>query len=513
MTGTHFPSAPVYPFQRNVGPQDKVHTEPNGLAPTYTLGLHLFLVHLLRNPDVAIEQNVLNVSLALIRIERDGEIVNRGLLKTLTDMLCELREVSSDGKQGEGESVYKSWWEEHFLSETRRYYTTEADTNLETLSTPEFLLRVEKRLSEESDRIETYLHPNTCPLLFSLLDNVLIANTAQTVISNPTTGLASLLQDDKIDDLSRMYKLFGRTGDGHILLQRGLKAWMVEQGAKIIDNNASSSAASTTAPSAAGQGDAADTAAADVKGKGKARDDGAAPATTGFATSKAGPSAGSAAAASNLAIEWVTSVLSLKDKMDKIWNEAFEKDRHFQNAINDVSFHSTPRTGMSAARLQLQSGRRTRLTPRCSSFFAGLCHLRQPGQEGTRVHLHLPRREPEEGSEGQERIRGRRGPRQDHHPLPIPDRQGCLRGLLQASPRQTSLLWSLGVGRRREGHAPETQARMRCPIRLETGRYAQGRRVQRGAQCRLQALSRRSQLGCECAGVRVRRRKKARWGG
>ena len=69
------------------------------------------------------------------------------------------------------------------------------------------------------------------------------------------------------------------------------------------------------------------------KGKGRAKD------------VEAPPKAGTAAAANNLALEWVTATLALKDKMDNLWADAFEKDRQFQNATNDVgdTFHFSAR--------------------------------------------------------------------------------------------------------------------------------------------------------------------------
>jgi cullin 3 len=306
------------------------------MASTYTLGLHLFLENFIRNKAIPIKSNVLNVSLALIRIERDGEIVTRGLLKTLTDMMCELREVSSEGKQSEGESIYKSWWEELFLDATRRYYENESEVNLETCSAPECLLRIEKRLQEESDRVDTYLHPSTHPLLFSLLEQVLISDAIQPLIAHPSSGLSTLLAENKVPDLSRMYSLFGKTGEGHLLLTRAIKAWIVELGSKFAET-AMSGAKSASGAGGDGGDDEEGAAAASAtgaktsaKGKGKAKEgaDGASAA--------AAPKAGTAAAANNIAIEWVAAVLAFKDKMDNLWVLAFEKDRAFQTAINDV---------------------------------------------------------------------------------------------------------------------------------------------------------------------------------
>lgn len=316
------------------------------MASTYTLGLHLFLENFIRNKSIPIKSNVLNVSLALIRIERDGEIVNRSLLKTLTDMMCELREVSSEGKQSEGETIYKSWWEDLFLDATRRYYENESEVNLETCSAPECLIRIEKRLQEESDRVDTYLHPQTHPLLFSLLEQVLISDAIQPLISHPSSGLSTLLAENKVPDLSRMYSLFGKTGEGHLLLTRAIKAWIVEQGSKFAETALSAATGAKEAAGADGQEDeqegatappAAGAAKLSAKGKGKAKEG-------AEGTSSAPPKAGTAAAANNIAIEWVAAVLAFKDKMDNLWLLAFEKGRAFQTAINDVgcTFRSSP---------------------------------------------------------------------------------------------------------------------------------------------------------------------------
>lgn len=250
-------------------------------------------------------------------------------------MLCELREVSVEGKKGEGESVYKSYWESEFLESTRQYYRAEAEYNLEHYTTSDFLARVDRRLKEELERTATYLHPSTEPLLLSILDVTLIGENVQMLLANPTSGIPFLLAEENMQDLGRMYRLLGRVGDGHALMTRAIKAWTVEQGARL------SEAAATGIPSGQSNakpavGDADDDAEAATKSsldKGKAR------AEDGDATStgrNGKPAPATSVPSNNAGIEWVTSVLALKDKMDRVWAESFEKDRLFQNAINDV---------------------------------------------------------------------------------------------------------------------------------------------------------------------------------
>lgn len=274
----------------------------------------------MRHPTIPVQQNLLNVSLAMIRIERDGEQFSQDLLRAVTDMMCELREVSNDDRKGEGEPIYKSWWQEKFLDSTREYYTLEAETNVERLSAPEYLERVDRRLKEEKDRIHQYLHPTTEPLLFSLLDHVLISQNLKAIVDHPNAGLATLLAEDRYTDLARMYRIFGRVGEGRTVMARAMRVWIVEQGQKIVDTLGTASKPAAGASTENMDEDVA----ADPKGKGKEQ---AAPAA---------PAAGTAAHALGLALEWVNTVLELKDKMDKILAEAFDKDRIFQNAINDA---------------------------------------------------------------------------------------------------------------------------------------------------------------------------------
>lgn len=267
----------------------------------------------------------------MIRIERDGELFSQDLLRAVTDMMCELREVSNDEKKGEGEPIYKSWWQEKFLDSTREYYTLEAETNVERLSAPEYLERVDRRLKEEKDRIQQYLHPTTEPLLFSLLDHVLISSNLQAIVDHPNAGLAVLLAEDRYSDLARMYRLFGRVGEGRTVVARAMKAWLVGQGQKIVDTLGTAQAGSSKAAAGASGEGMDEDAPVDTKGKGKEKT-----SSTAQQAAAAAPTAGTAAHTVGLALEWVNTVLDLKDKMDKIAVEAFEKDRIFQNAINDA---------------------------------------------------------------------------------------------------------------------------------------------------------------------------------
>lgn len=175
--------------------------------------------------------------------------------------------------------------------------------------------QVERRLAEEQDRATHYLSSLTAKPLQDLLVENLLTIHLQTILRMPGTGLVSMLDADRIDDLRRMYTLFMRVPDqvGKDALRIALRESVDARGKAINDG-----AASTSADGAPGvDGDEED----DPKGKGKA---------------KAKPPSAQATALAQ-ALRWVQDVLDLKDKFDVILDSAFGGDKQVQASINEVS--------------------------------------------------------------------------------------------------------------------------------------------------------------------------------
>ena len=182
--------------------------------------------------------------------------------------------------------------------------------------------------------MQHYLQPSTDIRLTSLLDDVLISAHIDRVLSHASGGLDTLIVEDRLDDLRRLYLLFSRIGAGHARLRKGIREWVVRRGLFLCET--------ATAPGGAA-GD--DDAPADAKGKGKA----------------------TAAASSSAALVWVQSVLDLKVKMDAQLAGPFESDKQFEAAINDV-----------------------RLCASECADVAGLQRLHEPVLARARVPLPLP---------------------------------------------------------------------------------------------------------------------------
>ena len=100
-------------------------------------GRELFLKHIIRPP---IQGHVQSAVLSLLRIEREGYVINRSSVTGCVDVLLQL----NDG----GElTVYKRDLEPVVLKESEAYYRAEGEKLLETCDAPEYLRRVGASLS------------------------------------------------------------------------------------------------------------------------------------------------------------------------------------------------------------------------------------------------------------------------------------------------------------------------------------------------------------------------------
>lgn len=120
----------------------------------WDMGLDLFRIHFAQNSLV--QKRTVDGLLALIEKERQGSTVDRGLLKSLVRMLCDLQ-------------IYSSAFEEKFLDATNQLYKAESQRKMQELEVPEYLQHVSKRLAEENERLLHYLDSSTKYTISSIL--------------------------------------------------------------------------------------------------------------------------------------------------------------------------------------------------------------------------------------------------------------------------------------------------------------------------------------------------------
>ncbi|PKY45991.1 Cullin-domain-containing protein [Rhizophagus irregularis] len=182
-----------------------------------------------------------------------------------------------------------------FLETSSEYYRVEGQMLVGEYDAPEYMKKVDKRLNEEEQRVRHYLSQTTEPKIRNIVEEELISKHLKTVIEMENSGLIPMLRNEKMDDLGRMYKLFGRVVKGHDEMKSAISDYIRELG-KAINETVTSN---TTAEG----GNAA---------------------------------SGDKQTGATVAVRWVQEVLDLKDKFDKVQNLALSNDKAFQTSFNEA---------------------------------------------------------------------------------------------------------------------------------------------------------------------------------
>ncbi|XP_070615996.1 cullin-4B [Erythrolamprus reginae] len=185
---------------------DRTYVLQNSMLPSiWDMGLELFRTHIIS--DQKVQNKTIDGILLLIERERNGEAIDRSLLRSLLSMLSDLQ-------------IYQDSFEHRFLEETNRLYAAEGQRLMQEREVPEYLHHVNKRLEEEADRIITYLDQSTQKPLIATVEKQLLGEHLTSILQK---GLNHLLDENRIQDLSLLYQLFSRVKNG---VQALLQQWI-----------------------------------------------------------------------------------------------------------------------------------------------------------------------------------------------------------------------------------------------------------------------------------------------
>ncbi|KAK8928873.1 Cullin-1 [Platanthera zijinensis] len=173
-----------------------------------------------------LKENLRDAVIVLIDQERDGQQIDRALLKNVLDIFVEIGLGSMD--------YYENDFEETMLKDTAAYYSRKASYWLMTDSFPVYMLKTEECLQREKSRVFHYLHFSSEPKLLKKVQHVLIFSHAKELLEKESSGCHVLLRDGKVDDLSRMYRLFSRIPHGIDPVSQMFKQHVTSEGTTLV---------------------------------------------------------------------------------------------------------------------------------------------------------------------------------------------------------------------------------------------------------------------------------------
>lgn len=201
---------------------DRYFVARRSLPPLNAVGLSAFrdLVYM------EVRVNAMKAVIVLIDKEREGEQIDRSLLKNVLDIFVEI---------GMGEMVlYETDFEAHMLEDTADYYKSKATIWIESDSCPDYMLKAEDCLRRERDRVSHYLHSTTEQKLVEKVQHELLVNRANQLLEKEHSGCRALLRDDKVDDLSRMYRLYHKIPKGLDPVANVFKQHITDEGTALV---------------------------------------------------------------------------------------------------------------------------------------------------------------------------------------------------------------------------------------------------------------------------------------
>ncbi|KAJ0034824.1 hypothetical protein Pint_24556 [Pistacia integerrima] len=204
---------------------DRYFIARRSLPPLNEVGLSCFrdLVYLELNGKVR------DAVISLIDQEREGEQIDRALLKNVLDIFVEIGMGQMDS--------YENDFEAAMLIDTSGYYSRKASSWILEDSCPDYMLKAEECLKREKDRVAHYLHSSSEPNLFSPLQKVqheLLTVFANQLLEKEHSGCHALLRDDKVEDLSRMFRLFSKIPRGLDPVSNIFKQHVTAEGTALV---------------------------------------------------------------------------------------------------------------------------------------------------------------------------------------------------------------------------------------------------------------------------------------
>ncbi|KFY68064.1 hypothetical protein V496_01311 [Pseudogymnoascus sp. VKM F-4515 (FW-2607)] len=172
----------------------------------------VYMLHLVQWREVAfakLHRDVMEAVLKMVERQRNGETIEHGLIKSIVDSFVAVGLDEADPTKTTL-YIYRHYFETPFLDATKKFYQNESKQFVADNGVVEYMKRAEARLDEEEERVKMYLDPNIAEPLRRICNTALIADH-ETLLRGE---FQSLLDNDQVDDMARMYNLLSRISGG-----------------------------------------------------------------------------------------------------------------------------------------------------------------------------------------------------------------------------------------------------------------------------------------------------------
>ncbi|CAL2044162.1 hypothetical protein CAEBREN_07404 [Caenorhabditis brenneri] len=214
---------------------DRIYVAQNThVLPVYNLGLDAYRTEILRHNGIG--DRLRDDLLELIKSDRKSNQINWHGIKNACDMLISL---GIDSRL-----VYEEEFEKPLMKETSDYYRDVCKNWLSDENDACFYLaQVETAMHDEAARASRYLDKMTEAKILQVMDDVMVAEHINTIVYMPNGGVKFMLEHKKLEDLTRIFRIFKRIGDSDVVPTGGLKVllkavseYLTETGTNIVKN-------------------------------------------------------------------------------------------------------------------------------------------------------------------------------------------------------------------------------------------------------------------------------------
>lgn len=201
---------------------DRYYVKHHSLPTLHQAGLRCFRT----NVYDEIKEDTTGAIHGLINEEREGRIIDKSLVKSVVELYESMGMGTLD--------AYNDDLERPLLTFTREYYARKREDWIND-STPDYLIKAEDALDEERKRVEDYLNPSSEAKILKVVEEEILEKVETVLLEKESSGCRALLQNDKSEDLQRMFRLFSRLENGLNPMANILQSFITDMGEDIIN--------------------------------------------------------------------------------------------------------------------------------------------------------------------------------------------------------------------------------------------------------------------------------------